>query len=215
LGSPPSARCSHSQRQPSAPTRFRSAIPAPPRRFRKTPGWRQRKCIGGTTIITITVGIAGTIIIATIITVTGAIGKSDNSALISHRPASLRACFRFSCALKLARLLRVSDGLDQREESVMKSLIGAAVIAGALAVAGPAAISPAAAAPQAKAQSAGTSDATDFSAHRYVRRHYRHDGYYRPYYRSYYYDRPVYYRPYPYSVPAPFTFGIGFGPAWW
>ena len=40
-------------------------------------------------------------------------------------------------------------------------------------------------------------------------------GYYRPYYRPYYYDRPVYYRPYPYHSPAPFTFGIGFGPAWW
>ena len=69
----------------------------------------------------------------------------------------------------------------------MKSLIGAAFVAGALVVAGPAAISPAAAAPQAKTQSAGTSDATDFSAHRYVRRHYRHYGYSRPHYRPYYY----------------------------
>jgi len=127
----------------------------------------------------------------------------------------LRACFRFGCALKLARLLRVFDGLDQREESVMKSLIGAAFVAGALAVGGQTAISPVAAVPQAKAQSAGTSDATDFSAHRYVRRHYRHYGYYRPFYRSYYYNRPVYYRPYPYDAPAPFTFGIGFGPVWW
>ena len=56
----------------------------------------------------------------------------------------------------------------------MKSLIGAAFVAGALAVAGPAAINPAAAAPQAKAQSAGTSDATDFSAHRHARRYHRH-----------------------------------------
>ena len=31
-----------------------------------------------------------------------------------------------------------------------------------------------------EAQIAGTSDATDFSAHRHVRRHYRHYGYYRP-----------------------------------
>jgi hypothetical protein len=31
---------------------------------------------------------------------------------------------------------------------------------------------------------------------------------------AYYYDRPVYYRPYPYVSPAPFTFGIGFGPKW-
>jgi hypothetical protein len=117
--------------------------------------------------------------------------------------------------LKLARLLRVFDGLDQREESVMKSLLGAALVASALAVAGPGAIDSAAAAPQAEAQRAGTSDATDFSAHRYHRRYDRHHGYYRPYYRSYYYGRPVYYRPYPYDVPAPFTFGIGFGPFWW
>ena len=97
----------------------------------------------------------------------------------------------------------------------MKSLIGAAFVAGALVVAGPAAISPVAAAPQAKAQSAGTSDATDFSAHRHVRRYHRHSRLSRPYYRPYYYDRPVYYRPYPYHSPAPFTFGIGFGPVWW
>jgi len=96
----------------------------------------------------------------------------------------------------------------------MRSLIGAAIVAGALAVAGPGAIDRAAAAPQAKIQSAGTSDATDFSAQRHVRRYYRHHGYYRPYYRPYYYSRPVYYRPYPYYAPAPFVFGIGFGPSW-
>ena len=96
----------------------------------------------------------------------------------------------------------------------MKSLIGAALVAGALVFAGPAAISPVAAARQAKVQSAGTSDATDFSAHRHVRRYHRHHGYYRPYDRPYYYGRPVYYRPYPYDAPAPFTFGIGFGPLW-
>ena len=94
----------------------------------------------------------------------------------------------------------------------MKGLIGAAFVAGALAVAGPTAISPVTAAPQAKAQRAGTTGAADFSARRHVRRHYRHHGYSRPYY---YYDRPVYYRPYPYSSPAPFTFGIGFDPVWW
>ena len=101
----------------------------------------------------------------------------------------------------------------------MRSLISAALVAGALAIAGQGAIGSAAAAPQTKAQSAGTSAATDFSAHRYHRRHYRHYGYYRPYHRSYYdgpryYGRPVYYRPYPYYEPAPFTFGIGFGPFW-
>ena len=101
----------------------------------------------------------------------------------------------------------------------MKSMIGAAFVAGALVVACPVAINPAAAAPPVKTQTAGTSDATDFSAQRYHRRYYRHYGYYRPYYRphyrSYYYGRPAYYRPYPYYAPAPFTFGIGFGPSWW
>ena len=93
----------------------------------------------------------------------------------------------------------------------MKSLIGAAFIASALAVAGSGAIDNAAAAPQAKTQRAGTSDATDFSARRYYRRYYR--PYYRPY--PYYYARPYYYRPYPYYAPAPFPFGFGFGPFWW
>ena len=96
----------------------------------------------------------------------------------------------------------------------MKGLIAAACIAVVLTVAGPGAIDNAAAAPQVKPQRAGTSDATDFSAHRHVRRHARHHGYYRPSSRPYYYDRPVYYRPYPYSTPAPFTFGIGFDPLW-
>jgi hypothetical protein len=96
----------------------------------------------------------------------------------------------------------------------MKSLIGAAFIVSALAVAGPAAISPVAAVPKAKAHSAGTSDATDFSAHRHVRRYYRYHGNHRPHSLPYYYDRPVYFRPYPYSTPAPFTFGIGFDPLW-
>jgi hypothetical protein len=127
----------------------------------------------------------------------------------------LRACFDSKNCLETGEIAaRYLCHLDPREESIMRSLIGAAFVAGALAVAGPSAISPVAAAPQAKAQGAGTSDATDFSAHRYVRRHYRHSGYYRPYDRPYYYGRPVYYRPYPYYAPAPFTFGIGFGPFW-
>jgi hypothetical protein len=96
----------------------------------------------------------------------------------------------------------------------MRSLISAALVAGALAIAGLGAIDSAVAAPQAGAHIAGTSDATDFSAHRHHRRYYRHHGYYRPYYRPYYYARPVYYRPYPYDTPAPFIFGIGFGPFW-
>jgi len=96
----------------------------------------------------------------------------------------------------------------------MKGLIHAACIAVVLAAAGPVASDRAAAAPRAIPQRAITSDVTDFSARRHISRHTRHHGYYRPGYRSYYYDRPVYYRPYPYASPAPFTFGIGFGPSW-
>ena len=111
---------------------------------------------------------------------------------------------------------------NQERELIMRSLIGAAVVAGALAFAGPAAINSAAAAtPQMKPQIAGgASGATDISARRYHRRHYRHGyrPYYRPHYRSYYrpyyYARPHYYRPYPYYAPAPFVFGFGFGPFW-
>ncbi|WFU41268.1 hypothetical protein QA640_01655 [Bradyrhizobium sp. CB82] len=44
----------------------------------------------------------------------------------------------------------------------------------------------------------------------------RHDRYARSVrhvpYQPHYYARPVYYRPYPYGVPAPFV--LGFGP-WW
>lgn len=51
---------------------------------------------------------------------------------------------------------------------------------------------------------------TDIGARRHAR---YHDGVRRvaPY-QPHYYARPVYYRPYPYSVPAPFVFG--FGPFW-
>ena len=96
----------------------------------------------------------------------------------------------------------------------MRIMIGAALVGGVLAFVGPAAIIPATAA-SGKTQTAGTSDATDFSARRYHHRYYRHYGHYRPHYASYYYGRPAYYRPYPYYSPAPFTFGIGFGPFWW
>ncbi|UPK35913.1 hypothetical protein IVB18_00580 [Bradyrhizobium sp. 186] len=45
------------------------------------------------------------------------------------------------------------------------------------------------------------------------RQHRHHDGARRSIpYEPHYYARPVYYRPYPYRVPAPFVFG--FGP-WW
>jgi hypothetical protein len=127
----------------------------------------------------------------------------------------MRACFDLKGRLETGEIAaRYLCHLDQQEESVMKGLIAATLVVGALAVAGPGAIDNAAAASQTKAQRAGTSDATDFSAHRYVRRYDRHHGYYRPNYRPYY-SRPVYYRPYPYYAPAPFTFGIGFGPVWW
>ena len=99
----------------------------------------------------------------------------------------------------------------------MRTLIGAAFVAGALVFGGPAAINSAAAAPPVKTQTAATSDATDFSARRYHRRYYRYYGYrqhYGPYYQPYY-ARPYYYRPYPYYAPAPFAFGFGFGPGWW
>jgi hypothetical protein len=108
--------------------------------------------------------------------------------------------------------LALSRRID-KEDLVMKSYC-AFLVAGAFALAAPATISAATAASRTMAQRAGTAVATDFSAHRHVRRHHRHHAHYRPRYQPYYYDRPVYYRPYPYASPAPFTFGIGFGPVW-
>ena len=91
----------------------------------------------------------------------------------------------------------------------MKRWLGVAMFAGVLALSGPAATGEAsAAALQARVSTAASPQATDFSARRYYRHH-------RPYYRPYYYARPTYYRPYPYSAPAPFPFGLGFGPFWW
>jgi hypothetical protein len=91
----------------------------------------------------------------------------------------------------------------------MKMVIGAAIVAGAWLLAGPAtANSATAASPRITAQTVGTSDATDFSAQRNHRRLYSRPSI------PYYYARPTYYRPYPYSVPAPFTFGFNYGPYW-
>jgi hypothetical protein len=95
----------------------------------------------------------------------------------------------------------------------MRPLLGMAVVAAALALSGPAAAASADKVTPAQTQAA-KSGATDFSARR---RHYRHN--YRARYSSYrpyptYYARPVHYRPYPYAVPAPFVFGIGYGPFW-
>ncbi len=103
----------------------------------------------------------------------------------------------------------------------MKTWIGAAIVTtglsfGALAFACPAAMgSTAAPASTAKvqtgaSQTANSPEATDLSARRRYRHHYRYA--YRPVYRPYYYERPYYYRPYPYDAPAPFFFGLGFGP---
>lgn len=97
----------------------------------------------------------------------------------------------------------------------MKSLIATVPVAATLMLAGLAAITSASAAPQAMTQSAGASETTDFSANRHNRRYNRNHGYHHPKYQPRYYGRPTYYRPYPYQVPAPFTFGIGFGPSWW
>jgi hypothetical protein len=109
------------------------------------------------------------------------------------------------------------DDIDLIQESVMKRLIAAAAVAGALALAGSAAVNPAAAAPQAKTQASVISGAADFSARRYTRQHYHYgySPYVRPYHQPYYYARPSYYRPYPYYAPAPFPLGFGFGPSWW
>ncbi|QPF88437.1 hypothetical protein IC762_01725 [Bradyrhizobium genosp. L] len=120
----------------------------------------------------------------------------------------------------------------------MTRWIGAVVVAGAFALAAPAsAITAVPVGMQAAAQQRHATrqrhaaEATDFSAQRHSRDHHRHhdhDGdrpysrsydqpYYsdgRPHYAPYYYGRPSTYRPYPYAVPAPFTFGIGFGPFW-
>jgi hypothetical protein len=94
----------------------------------------------------------------------------------------------------------------------MKRSIGAAVIAGSLALAGPAAIDPAAAASSKVVSISAAAASTDLGARRH--RHYRRYAY-RPAYPPYYYDRPTYYRPYPYSVPAPFFLGFAFGPTGW
>ncbi|MDP1866094.1 MAG: hypothetical protein Q8L13_07100 [Bradyrhizobium sp.] len=98
----------------------------------------------------------------------------------------------------------------------MKRWIGAAIVTTAVAITLAAGAPIATAAPAKPAmQTADAERATDFSARRYHRR-YQHHGirtYDRPQPR--YYARPYYYRPYPYSVPAPFTFGFGFAPGWW
>jgi hypothetical protein len=98
----------------------------------------------------------------------------------------------------------------------MKTLIGAAIVAGSLALAGLGAIQPAAAAPKAGVQAIDASKSTDLSARR--RYHYGYDRYHEPYYLArptYYRPYPYYYRPYPYYAAGPFPFGVGFSPGIW
>jgi len=76
----------------------------------------------------------------------------------------------------------------------------------------PAAIKSAAAdALQVAAQEPGRAKATEVSSRRSHRRH-RDQQVDRVHYRPRYYARPYEYRPYPYSTPAPFVFGLNFGP---
>jgi hypothetical protein len=102
----------------------------------------------------------------------------------------------------------------------MKTLIGAVVVAGGLALAGLAAIQPAAASPKPGVEAIDASKATDLSARRRYRHHYRygHRRYHTPYYLArptYYRPYPYYYRPYPYYAAAPFPFDVGFSPGVW
>ena len=101
----------------------------------------------------------------------------------------------------------------------MKAWLGLAFVAMALTFGAPAAGAGTKAVSQAKAQAAF--DATDFSARRAYRRYPVYPSYARyPTYPSYarypsyptYFARPSYYRPYPYSVPAPFFLGFGYLP---
>ena len=95
----------------------------------------------------------------------------------------------------------------------MTKWIGAALLAVTLVFGSAVSIVPANAAPlPAAVQGPHASDATDFSARRRIRHDRRYA--YRAYEPPYYYDRPTYYRPYPYAVPVPFFLGFGFGP-WW
>lgn len=92
----------------------------------------------------------------------------------------------------------------------MRTAMGAAFTAAALALGAPATTAGDSTAPQAKAVAA--SEATDFGARRRYRRYPAYPSYAR--YPSYpaYYARPHHYRPYPYAVPVPFFLGFGYLP---
>jgi len=92
----------------------------------------------------------------------------------------------------------------------MMRWIGAIVLAFTLTFSGSATIHSAAAQAEVqKPQKPQPSKATDLSARHRTQRYAD-----RRYDRPVYDDRPEYYRPYPYVLPAPFPFGLGFGP-WW
>jgi len=106
------------------------------------------------------------------------------------------------------------------EEHAMKTWIGAAIVTTALSfgtlsfetlvLGGPMAVSSTAGVQTGASPTAGLPVATDVTARRRYRHHYRYA--YRPYDRPHYYDRPYSYRPYPYNAPVPFFLGLGFGP---
>jgi hypothetical protein len=89
-------------------------------------------------------------------------------------------------------------------EVVMAKWIALAVVVGL------AAASPRTSAAQSATRPEASAGVAVFDA----RRHARHDEFARPAVHGdpRYYARPVYYRPYPYAVPAPFVFGYG---PWW
>jgi hypothetical protein len=97
------------------------------------------------------------------------------------------------------------------EELSMIRWFAPALAALGLAFSGPAIDSAAADALQVAAQEPGTAKATEVRSRRLHRRH-RDQQVDRVHYRPRYYARPYEYRPYPYSTPAPFVFGLNFGP---
>lgn len=91
----------------------------------------------------------------------------------------------------------------------MTNRFGAVVVAGLMALVAPAVAETPAATTQKvvkqRTKAAAAVARRHPHPHRYVDRAYHPT----------YYDRPYVYRPYPYSSPAPFTLGFGFGPLWW
>jgi hypothetical protein len=91
----------------------------------------------------------------------------------------------------------------------MTRWIGAGVLTLALMFGGSAAIAPAVAA-QSAVQTPQPRQAPDLNARHGAAHPARYAD--RPQVQPYYYDRPSYYRPYPYALPLPFFLGFGFQP---